>query len=436
MNTKKLLLWLAVLCLFTLPALAGQPFQVDQVNRYDRMSRPYGQGYEPSIADNTLVISLPLLSDKAQGQLRAQLVPADPARMPIKADQSLEATALRRGIQVDGQETGLFRLSFRLALYKDRLNGEYPYSIQVKGQDASGQPLEQAFPFVLSVEDGVRNAEQSMLLADSLVAQQPLIVGEEGKLLVKLRNGSSTRMLERISVQLRDAAGEVLPQGSAQHSLPQLLPGESAEIAMPVTVLHKASAQPHSLTLDLSAALPGGEAVTSSQQFTLAVEQEPRLRLGQPQLAPKAMQGENLAFSLNVMNMGKGQLNNILMTFDLPGFSGGGSVLVGNLGPGESKLGNSNLRAGQQVGDMTGKLIIEYEDSYGRPYSTQLPISSTVVERPQVSQEAQADQQEKTQATNPREYIAWGLSGLLLLVLIVHALWSRRRIRVLEEKNL
>ena len=113
------------------------------------------------------------------------------------------------------------------------------------------------------------------------------------------------------------------------------------------------------------------------------------------------------------MNMGRAKQQH--WRFDLPGLNAGGSVLVGNLAAGESKLGSANLRVGTDVlGEVRGRLLIEYEDDYGRPYSQELPLSTTVAEKPKPVFTAVGDKQEKEEKEKtPADYIPWGLAGLM-----------------------
>lgn len=415
---------------------AESAFWIDQQERFGRMARPYAQGYAPLIQQHVLAIDLPLLSETAQGPIEATFVPRDAELMPVKADQPFSLRAAGRQVAREGKALRQYLLSFRLALYPDRLNGDYPYAIDVKGADAGGGAVSQRFQFVLHVADGTKNQEPPRGEVVSFRPETPLLVGESGRLLVALKNASATRTLQGLSLRLSDPAGHILPAQADTLDLGPLLPGEQADVQIPVDVLHRASAEPHQLELELTARHAEGEPAKSTLRYSVPVAQEARLRLGEPQLPRQAMQGENVSFSMNFMNMGKGKLNNILMRSDIEGFRGTGSVLIGSLEPGESRVGQVNLRAGEETGEKSGQLLIENEDSYGKPYSTAIPLESSLVERPTLVPAENKKEEAAQDKTNPREYIAWGSCGLLIVIIIAQSLVLRRKIRRLEEKDL
>ena len=139
---------------------------------------------------------------------------------------------------------------------------------------------------------------------------------------------------------------------------------------------------------------------------------------------------------MNIMNMGRGALHNVLLTFDLPGLSGGGSLLVGKLDPGESKQASANLRAAMDaLGPVDGRVDITYEDAYGKQYSQQVPLTTQVEEKKTVVFEPTEEKQEQ-QGMPLREIVAWSAAGVLLLVLLIQSILLRRRIRTLEERGL
>ena len=194
---------------------AESAFWIDQQERFGRMARPYAQGYAPLIQRHVLAIDLPLLSATAQGPIEATFVPRDAELMPVKADQPFSLRAAGRQVAREGKALRQYLLSFRLALYPDRLNGDYPYAIDVKGADAGGGAVSQRFQFVLHVADGAKNQEPPRGEVVSFRPETPLLVGESGRLLVALKNASATRTLQGlIQLERRDSA--LLNQDIAQ----------------------------------------------------------------------------------------------------------------------------------------------------------------------------------------------------------------------------
>jgi hypothetical protein len=434
---RLLMFFLALLCLNGPCAAAQDPdFLIDIDYVQAGMGRSYAQKYLPRISQDTLTIILPVESAANQGSIRAELGFNNPEHAPIRLPQELTQTLGRKAY--NGKAVGPYVVQFKLKLHPDRLNGEYPYHILIQGQSASGQKISRRFDFLLRISDGQKNPQLPLPQLLSLSAEQSLRVGEKGSLKACYANGSQTRLLTGLRLKISDASGEVLPQGSDTIALDDLLPGAHGEVIIPVQVLDKASAQPHVLTLSLSAAHEDDAQLTESQQFTLPVYQEAKLRLGDSRLPQQVTQGENVAYTLNFMNMGKGKLNNILMRFELPGLDAGGSVLVGNLAAGESKLGSANLRVAlDKLGALSGKLFIDYEDDYGKPYHMELPVNTAIKERPKPVFVAEEEKKaEENNEKTPADYLPWVIAGLFFVLLIVQSIVLRQKIRRIEEKNL
>ncbi|NLD33913.1 MAG: hypothetical protein GX653_03305 [Clostridiales bacterium] len=427
----------ALLAACLLPVLAQEePFVIEGSRLYDRMTRPYDQGYQPLVEGRTAHIVVPLLSDASVGDITATLVPADAAAFPASLDQPLSQVVARREEAVDGDKLSLYRVHFRLALYRDRMKGDYPFQVVVEGQDAAGKPLRQTFDGVLVVVDGQPNPEVPALALTDVAAESDLLVGEEGLLRLTVRNPSASQRLRGVKLRLVDDKGEILPRESDTLYVGELLPGEERALALPLRVVSTAAALPHAVALSWELGYGDAKAATGAERFTLAVHQEARLRYGEPVLPSSVMQGDIATFSMNVMNMGRGALHNVLLTFDLPGLSGGGSVLVGKVDPGESKQATANLRAAADaLGAVEGRVQITYEDAYGKGYSQEVPLSISV-EKKKVAVFEVPDANKKQDSMQLREIIAWSAGGALLLALLVQSILLRRRIRTLEEKGM
>ena len=122
-----------------------------------------------------------------------------------------------------------------------------------------------------------------------------------------------------------------------------------------------------------------GLALTAVDQIILEIRQQVRLEYDRPIWPEKVAQGDTAAFSMNVMNLGKSTLYNVLLTFDIPEMASGSSVLLGTMQPGESKMGSANFRVGEDVlGDLKGTVLLSYEDDYGQSYEKTISLATTV----------------------------------------------------------
>lgn len=432
-----LMVCVAMLMANLTPVLAQQePFTIETRNVYEKMARPYAQGYQPLVEGRTAHIVLPLQSDVSEGEITATLVPGDAVAFPAPMDGTFSQVVARREETVAGGKVNLYKVHFKLPLYRDRVKGDYTYDVVIEGKDAAGLPLRQLFPGLLVIRDGLPNTEVPALSLTDVAADKDLLVGEEGLLRITARNPSTSQMMRDIRLRFVDDKGEILPLVSDTLRLDVLRPGEERALSLPMRVISTASALPHAVALSWEVRYGEDKTASGAERFTLPVYQEARLRFGEPALPRSVMQGDIATFGMNIMNMGRGALHNVLLTFDLPGLSGGGSLLVGKLDPGESKQASANLRAAMDaLGPVDGRVDITYEDAYGKQYSQQVPLTTQVEEKKTVVFEPTEDKDEQ-QGIPLREIVAWSAAGVLLLALLVQSILLRRRIRTLEERGL
>lgn len=233
---------------------------------------------------------------------------------------------------------------------------------------------------------------------------------------------------------MQDASGDVLPSSVDTVRLGQLSAGESAACVIPVTVAQKAAAQLHTVEITVQYTYGGGKAVSSSVKYTVDVRQPVRLAYTEAELPVRVTQGDVPAFSMTLMNMGKSIISNALLTFNVPGLTNGGSVLAGNIAPGESKAASTNFRVdGGTLGEVKGTLTISYDDAYGEAHEIELPLKTIIEEK--VVPVYGALENKKDEKPYPL-WIPYTACAALALLLILQRMGLQRKIRMLEERHL
>ncbi len=426
------------LCLLFIPCFfalaAEQPFAIDTVHTYTGMDRPWGQGYTPATSGNTMTIVLPLLSDVAQGDITATLAPKNSKSAPFKL-QGLEKQFSQKEYTFKQDKASAYLVTFKLELYPSRLNGEYPLVITVSGLDGQGNNISQAFDLEAVVAGGREDTEAPQAEITAFEAGgKYLNAGETGELRLTVRNTSATRTMKNMTVRLLDASGDVLPLNVDTVRVGQLSAGESVECAIPVQVAQKAAAQLHPVEIAVNYTYAGGKAANSTVKYTVDIRQPVHLAYTEAVLPVRVTQGDVPSFSMTLMNMGKSTLSNVLLTFNVPGLSNGGSVLAGTILPGESKAASTNFRVdGGTLGEVSGTLTISYEDAYGEAHEIKLPLN-TVIEEKVVQVYGS---QEKKQDEKPYPlWIPYTALGVLAFLLILQRILLLRKIRILEERHL
>jgi len=399
-------------------------FWIDERAVFNDMSRSYLQGYEPVVSWDSLSLVLPIRSERVAGDIAAELIVGDEAGSPFKP-QSMSARTQRA-------EDGLWAVRFHLSLFPDRVNGDYPCTVRVTGADADGKELTTDFPTIIHIRDGKPNTEPAQISISEDTSS--LNVGEDGVIVVKLTNASRSVGFENLSLTISDPSGDILPKELDTVVLGDLMPGESLDLSFPVTVLSSAKVTPHSLRFDFSGQSLGQEAKLSVS-YTVPVKQEIRLEQGGLRMAESVVAGDSITATLPLMNMGKADVVNAMVTISLPGMPLRQSVLVGTIQPGETKQAQITLTAPKDVlGSFDGTLTVTGEDNDGNSVSFELPVSLTVEEA--VKTDTLAAQETGRQKT-PASVIALSVvCAVLVAALIAQSVLLRGKIHKLEEERL
>ena len=423
----RLLLILMALLALCAPALAEGGFTLDENATIAGMNYlPWARGYEPTSDGETMTVCLPLRSDTAVGRITAALTVDDETVSPLRGEGAK--------IDVLPDQNGLYAVRLSARLLSGRINGDYAATVRVTGKDADGAAVTASFPVVLRVRDGKSSGAAMRPSLEGVSAD--LRVGEDGALTATLVNTDPYAEMRDILLTVSDASGEILNAGSDKLRLGSLMPGERAAMSYPLSVQPDAAVKAHALNLTLTwTAL--GEAMSWTETYALSVTQEIRLEHGAMQAAASVVAGDTAVLTLPLMNMGRGELRNVLATLTLPGLCERQSVLVGTIAPGESAQARLSFAADGDAGTYTGVLRVTGEDAWGNESGYELPVELAVEPKPVKSAEDTASGgagEEKMLSP-----LVWGLGGgcaLLLAALIVTSALLVRKIHRLEEDRL
>ena len=421
---KKFMMLLSLIALFLTPifALAEEDFILNETAVLNGMGRSWAQGYEPVSSNGGMTLYFPLTSQRCEGRVTVTLRMKDETVSPFTGSMSGRYQ----------KTNGMYRVNLRLELLDERVNGDYAAELLVTGQDELGQALASTFPLVIRIRDGRSPEETVRPRIDGM--QSALTVGEDSVLTVMMSNPSRYAGMSDLMLTFAEPTGDILPAATNKMILSDLMPGETAEIAIPLKVIPTASVALHQLQLTLSwTAL--GQRGEWTETLTLPVTQEMRVEHGSLSVPVTCLQGSLASVSLPLMNMGRGEVRNVLATLVVPGVTEGQSVLVGTIPAGETKEAKLTFTPGKTVlGDLTGELRVSYEDPWGNAGAFSLPFCTTV-EEPITFEAAMA---EESKEVTPRWLLPTlgGGCGALLLALILQGTLLRRKIHKLEEDRL
>ena len=396
-------------------------FDIDQHSTMDGMSRSWYQGYEPSISYNKMTICLPIRAESCVGDITVSLNLDDP-NVFVLSDQPKEVTV--------SPKDGIYPVKLVLPLEQYRRNGDYPATITIKGIDGNGKEIEETMPYIIRIRDGYGSHETLEPMISDVVGD--LDVGTDGSLSLTITNPTTTQSIMDGKITVTDSSGEILMSGSNRFTIPEILPGKSETVSIPMTVKGNATVSQHTLEVKLSYSCLG-KAAEWKESFTVPVTQAIRLEQGGVQL-PTAIAGELGNMTLPLMNMGKGELRNVLVKLEMEGVLDAQSVLVGTMAAGETKQAKLTFTPKlDSVGTHSGTVIITCEDAYGNAFSQTLDVTLTVDE-PIPAVELQ--QEEEKEKMSPVTIMLIILCVALVAGLVVQGTILTKKIHTLEEERL
>ena len=401
-------------------ALAAE-FELDQHSTIDGMNRSWYQGYAPSISYHKMTICLPIRAESCVGDITASLVLDDPNVYVLSAQP--------KDVIVSPKD-GIYPVKLVLPLEQYRRNGDYPATITLKGTDGDGKEIVETMPYVIRIRDGYGSHETMEPGITDVVAE--LDVGTDGSVSMTITNSTTTQSIMDGEITVTDSAGEILMTGSNRYLIPEILPGKSEVVTIPMTVKGNATISQHTLEVKLSYSCLGKSAEWK-ESFTVPVTQAIRLEQGGVQV-PTAIAGELSDMTLPLMNMGKGELRNVLVKLEADGVLNAQSVLVGTMAAGETKQAKLTYSPSlDSVGTHSGTVTITCEDAYGNTFSQTLEVTLTVDEP---IPEAELEPEEEKEKMSAGTIVVIILCVALVAGLVAQGTILTKKIHTLEEERL
>ena len=396
-------------------------FEIDPHAAVDGMSLSWYQGYKPSISNNTMTLFLPVRTVSCVGNINASISLDDP-HVFLLAAQPKEVTVSPRD--------GIYPVKLTLSLQQKRRNGDYPATITLKGYNASGKELVETIPYVIRIRDGYSSHETMEPIISDTIGD--LNVGSVGTFNLTISNPTTTQSITDGEITVTDNSGDIIMLGTNRVKIAEILPGKSERVTIPISVKGHASISLHTLEVNFRYRVLGSKA-ESKETFTVPVTQEIRLEQGGVQF-PSAICGELTNMTVPLMNMGRGELCNVLVKLEMNGVLDAQSVLVGTMAAGETKQAKLTFTPKlDSVGTHSGTVTITCEDAYGNSFSQVLDVVLTVEEP---IPEEQIQLEEEKEKMRPGTIVLIALCAIMAVGLVVQSILLTQKIHTLEEERL
>ena len=445
---------------FETPSIATR-LEIDVKNVYPDMDKSYSQGYMPTVKNNQAIVVLPLMLERGsiRGDILAAVNLGDPSSAPFEFLNYKNTFSMQSYQLSEMVTTQCYLVKFVLSLNKTRYMGRYPVNITVEYTDDLGAAYSQVFEIYVTIKDGkdpnavieippptpepppVILSQPKVIISQYLVDKDAIYAGGAYKVTVSLLNTSKEQAINNIKIKYQPEDINIVSTDNRNTYYYQSLDKNSVlNFDVLITVLPNTMIGMQKINFIIEYEDKDKVQIMATEDILLKVQQTVRLEHGQPSLPKTCYEGDNLNFTLNLMNMGKGMINNLLLSFDIPGVKSAGSVLVGNIGPGESTVGQTNLLVSSMdgaYGESNGKVKIQYEDEYGAVYDEILDVSFTI--SAPVPKETAAAPESDTKTKENAAVWVWVVVGCVVVAALVGGVMvalNRRRARKYDEDTL
>lgn len=396
-------------------------FEIDPHATVDGMNLSWYQGYEPNVSYNNMTLFLPVRAANCVGNITASIALDDP-HVFLLSGEPKEVTV--------SPKDSIYPVKLTLPLLQNRRNGDYPATITLKGKNASGKEIVETFAYVIRIRDGYGSYETMEPIITDVVGD--LNVGSDGSLSLTITNPTTTQSIMDGEITVTDNSGDIIMLGTNRVKIAEILPGKTETVTIPMSVMGNASITLHTVEVTFRYRALGRDAQWK-ETFAIPVTQAIRLEQGGVQL-PSAIAGELGNMTLPLMNMGKGELQNVLVKLEMDSVLDAQSVLLGTMSAGETKQAKLTFTPKlDSVGTHSGTVTVTCEDAYGNAFSQTLDVTLTVDE-PIPEKKMQQEEEEEKMSTGTIVLIV--LCICLASGIIAQGLILTKKIHKLEEERL
>lgn len=204
---------------------------------------------------------------------------------------------------------------------------------------------------------------------------------KSAELKITFKNYSLSKSIYNIKLSVQETSGDILTVGMPTKYVKSISAGGTYIWNVELTATNTASIGQHDLSVSAEYEDKNFNSYTASDTVRIDIKQPVKLKYSGAVLPKKVIQGDTQTVTIELMNTGKATVYNCSIDYEIEHLQSGGSVFVGNIEPAESAQGLANLRVdGDFTGEAKGKIIITYEDNYGKQYTKTIKVS-TVIEK-------------------------------------------------------
>ncbi|MGN0522693.1 MAG: hypothetical protein ACI4IR_00010 [Eubacterium sp.] len=221
-----------------------------------------------------------------------------------------------------------------------------------------------------------------LMVTDFKVDGGSLMPNKKSKVTITFKNYSKTKYIKNIKLSITEDSGDIKPVGTGNKFVDVIYAGGEYTWEVELTASATAQIGEHAITVSSEYEDKYYGSYSNSDVIRINVKQTVGLDYSGVQLPVKVYPDDTTTMDIAILNTGKSNIRNCKIDFDIKGLESGGTTFVGEIEAGEQGSASANLRVGKELGEAEGTVTITYEDEFGKTYTEEQKVSTTIVEKP------------------------------------------------------
>lgn len=332
---------------------------------------------------------------------------------------------------VKSMEAGeMHPVEFRLKAGAKMESGTYPLDLAIEFKDQYNHKYTQEQKVYLPVS-GKGDTDElvpRILLENYYLGQDYVQAGQTFSLTLMFRNTSESSPVRNIKVSLSSEGDVFSPVGSSNsfyfaEIAPQGMVEHTINLHPQVTAEHKV----YTLTAHINYQDEDGNKLEEQETISLPVVKELKLVTSDVMLPTEVYPGSPASITLDLYNTGRSPIRNLMITTEGDFEVQNGTLFIGTLEAGRDDYYDCTLIP-QQEGELSGKVILSYEDELGNPYQLEKSFTLNVMAFP-APESFGPEMPMEDSNQNPVKKWLIGAGALVVLAAVVTVIIVRRRHR-------
>ena len=255
------------------------------------------------------------------------------------------------------------------------------------------------------------------------------VPGQEFVLNMSFTNTSEQTAVKNIKISLSSDGQVFIPVGSGSTLyIREIGPGETVIAGIRLKARENAESQTYSISADIEFQDSEGNKLSDKEVISIPVMQAVKLLVTDP-VIPQAFSGSPAAVSVDFYNTGRATIRNLQIYTTGQFQVNDGYLFLGTLESGKSDYYDVTVIPGE-TGELSGKIIFEYDDDGGRHYQTEKEFTLVVAEP--MPMPNPGDMEPPMPPTKQSVFKWWMIPGLLVILAAIGFVIYRKKKKAKE----